>query len=334
MIRSDRNVFLTVPNRFCLYTDPTKLSYPKTLSGDIPYFLELQCSEDEYPDEKTAYSGHGFDNAKRELMLDKNKKHVVTKDWLKVEFLQKRKEEIEFLLYPFTRKFVFSYPFIQGWFLNLEEDISFGLKNQYGQLGYFHRFPESEQKQLYSFENDWHVGNPIILATETLDTQEKQFISLSDMFEIYFNADSLIRETVFRASKQIHSSEQLSNIDSTAKFLYHVYAIETLIGAEYKNEKESVCETCGQKKFSIGKKFHSFLKKYSSSYNKKRVDEIYKLRSAIVHTGQSIYPFGLFAFEDQVKELKKHYIQENTLFYAKELAIESLNKFLYMNRQI
>lgn len=143
IIRSDRNVSLKVPNRFCLYTDPTKLSYPKTLSGDIPYFLEIQFSESEYPDEKTSYSIHGFDNAKRELILDKNKKHVVTKDWLKVEFLQKRKEEIECLLYPFTKKFIFSYPSLQGWFLNLDEDISSGLKNQYGQLGYFYNSPES-----------------------------------------------------------------------------------------------------------------------------------------------------------------------------------------------
>lgn len=334
IIRSDRNVFLKVPNRFCLYTDPTKLSYPEALIADVPYFLEIQFSDNDYPDERSSYSVHGFDNAKRELILDKNKKHVVTKNWLKVEFLQKRKEEIECLLYPFTKKFVFSYPSLQGWFLNLEEDISLGLKNQYGQLGYNYNFTESEQKDLYSFENDWHLGNQIILSTEIMDTNKKQFIYLSDMFEIYFSSDSLIRETVFRAAKQIHSAEKISNIDSTAKFLYHVYAIETLIDGEYKDEKDSTCEECGQKKFSISKKFHRFLEKYSNSYNKKRVNEIYSLRSAIVHSGQSISPFGPFTFEDQLKELKKHYIQEETLFYAKELAIEALNKFLYMNRQV
>ncbi len=336
MIKGDRNVFLKVPNRFCLYTDPEKLMYPKALSADIPYFLEIQYSDEEYPDERIAYSAYGFENAKRELILDKNKKQVISKDLLKIEFLQKRKEEIECLLYSFTRKFVFSYPVIQGWFLNLEEDFSSGLKNQYGQLGYFYNFPESEPNDLYSIEHDWHLGNPIILSSDKLDKNEKQFISLTDMYEIYYNASSLIRETVFRAAKQIHSSEKLSNIDSTAKFLYHVYAIETLIGAEDKkeNRKESVCETCGQKKFSVSKKFHIFLEKYSDSYNKKRVNEIYGLRSAIVHSGQPISHFGFFTFEDQLKELKKHYIQDQTLAYAKELAIESLNKFLYMNGQV
>lgn len=304
MIRADRNVFLKVPNRFCLYTDPKKLQFPRALLFDVPYFLEIQYSEDEFPDERIAYSGHGFDNAQRKLILDDSKKETVTKDWLKDEFLQKRKEEIECLLYPFTRKFVFSYPPMKGWFINLDEEMSHR-KNQYGQLYYSYKYSDTEPENLFSIENDWHIGNQIVLTTENLDTGEKRFIQLDDMFEIYFRSNEIVRNTVFRSARQIHFSEKLSNIDSTAKFLYHVYAIETLIGYEFKDEKATTCENCGQKQFSISKKFHSFLEKYSNSYDKKRVNEIYTLRSKIVHAGQSISPFGFFTFEDQLQELKK-----------------------------
>ena len=68
---------------------------------------------------------------------------------------------------------------------------------------------------------------------------------MTDMFGFYFNAYNEIRQAVFNVVKQLHQSEGLSNIDSTAKFLYQVYALETLIEAENRDNKVKSYKECG-----------------------------------------------------------------------------------------
>jgi len=330
MIRANQNVFLKAPNLFCLYRDPERLSLPPFLMGDVPYFLEIQYSESDFPNEKEVYSGFGFDPSKKQMILDEKNKHKVSKEFLRTEFLVKKRHEIECLLLVFASEYVFSYPHIQGWFTEFKSE---GLpsQSQYGQLFYLTNSETKEANELYSFENDRYMGNPLVLMVTNTATNEMQHISMSDMFSLYYNVDDFIRRAVFAAAKQFHNAEGLINIDHTAKFLYHVYAIETLIGAEYRGSKEIKCDKCGQQIFSVRKKFHAFLQKYCDSYDKKAIDKIYDLRSAIVHTGKPVSQPGFFTFEDQIEEWRQYYIEDQSVNFTRSIAKEVINKFLFMN---
>ena len=330
MIRGNQSVFLKAPELFCLYRDSEKLPIPPFFMGDVPYFLEIQYSENDFPDEKVAYSGSGFDPSKKEMILDEKNKHVVSKEFLRTEFLNKKRREIECLLLAFASEYVFSYPHIQGWFTELE---SVGGSNQshYGQLIYLNNNESKEIDMLYSFENDRYIGNPLVLMVTNTVTNEAQHINMDDMFGLYYNANDVIRKAVFAATKQFHAAEGLANIDHTAKFLYHVYAIETLIGAEYRGSKEIKCDKCGQQIFAVRKKFHAFLQKYCNSYDKKAMDKIYDLRSSIVHTGKPISHPGFFTFEDQIDDWRQYYIEDQSVNFTRSVVKEVINKFLFMN---
>lgn len=227
--------------------------------------------------------------------------------------------------------YVFSYPPVQGWFLELEGN-EFPPPNRYGQLFYLHDKGTSETETLYAIEHEEFFGNPQVLFVENVRTNEiTHRISMVDMFKFYYGAKREIRHAVFNAAKQLHKSEGLSNIDTTAKFLYQIYALETLIEVENRGAEVETCKGCGQKIFSVRKKFLTFLEKYWSSYNKKLVDEIYSLRSAMVHTGKSVSRPSFFTFEDQIADAKNYYIDEQTLNITRSLTREVINKFLFLN---
>lgn len=330
MIRANQSVFLKAPELFCLYRNPEKLPLPPFLMGDVPYFLEIQYSENDFPDEREAYSVSGFNPSKKQMILEEKNKHIVSKEFLRTEFLAKKRHEIECLLLTFASEYVFSYPHIQGWFTELESQ---GIPNQshYGQLLYINNNESKEADMLYSFENDRYMGNPLVLMSTNTATNEVQHVNMDDMFGLCYSANDVIRKAVFAAAKQFHNAEGLTNIDRTAKFLYHVYAIETLIGAEYHGSKEIKCDKCGQPIFAVGKKFHAFLQKYCNSYDKKAMDKIYKLRSSIVHTGKPISHPGFFTFEDQIDDWRQYYIEDESVNFTRSIAKEVINKFLFMN---
>lgn len=331
MITANQNVFLKVPDLFCIYRDPNKLELPKALMWDVPYFLEIQYSDNEYPNERTAYSVSGFDYSTKKMILDEKNKHVVEKDWLRAEFLANRRREIEYLLLPFADVYAFSYPPVKGWFLELDRK-ELPPPNRYGSMGYFYDKGAKEPETLYTMEHEKHFGNPQVLFVEDIRTNETTHrISMVDMFRFYYSTKSEIRRAVFDAAKQLHKSEGLSNIDSTAKFLYQIYALETLIEIENRETEVETCKECGQKTFSVRQKFLAFLQKYWSAYNKKQADEIYSLRSAMVHTGKSVSRSSFFTFEDQINEAKSYYIEEQTINITRSLTREVINKFLFLN---
>ncbi len=136
------------------------------------------------------------------------------------------------------------------------------------------------------------------------------------MFNTLFELplSSSVRKNVLSASRQYHQSKSFNIFDKTARFLHCVYAIETLVNAEDPSSSRCEgcghgdCKGCGQPIFSVSKKFRAFIQKYSNNYNKKNVNEIYKLRSSIVHTGNYFSNYEFFLYDDD--DSNKKYIQK------------------------
>jgi hypothetical protein len=70
----DINTFLKVPGLFCLYFDSKKLKKTNTLSNDVPLFMEIQYTEEEFSEDKYVFHGHSFNPQKGKLNVDHTKK--------------------------------------------------------------------------------------------------------------------------------------------------------------------------------------------------------------------------------------------------------------------
>lgn len=330
LVRGRRNIYLNAPNIFSLYWDSGKLPTATALSSDTPYFLEIEYSESDYPDNKTAYSGHRFDYKTKKVYPNPETQQIPN-HILRAEYLKNKKREIQYLLLPFADVFTFDYAPIQGWFVPLDDDLSSHI-SRYGQLSYFQDIQINEPDQLFSITGHEMTANPpVLLVYESNSNPSDRRVNLAEMFTVFQNAQSRTKRAVLNACRQYHKSEEISIIDPVAAFLYKVYAIETLINTEYSNEKVPTCRSCGQKRFSVRKKFHDFIEKYYNNYNKKDIDRIYNLRSAIVHTGNAIIQPGFFLYNDTLEELRQKYLDDRIIQITKAVLREVINRFLFMN---
>ena len=88
-------------------------------------------------------------------------------------------------------------------------------------------------------------------------------------------------------------------------------SVETMVNFEFRNIDPEKCETCGQLRFSVAKKYRDFLLKYigDSPTNKQKFNRFYTLRSKIVHTGERFKTETLFneaTTEQQDQEFIDH----------------------------
>lgn len=360
--------WIKVPNLFCIYQDPSK--FPEiTYSSHTPCILEIEYKENEIQLGKKAYSEHSFDCATKKITT--NKKHKVDDSFVINEFVQKRKTEIQYLLLPFADIFVFDYPRIQGWFIDKSIENGQDFKCKYGQLFYHQADIDladkkeltilvSEEYEKYS----QYIWNPGILTSRKKDSSDffdsRVEINLSDMFNTFFELplDSPVRKGVLSASRQYHKSKSFDLLDKTARFLHCVSAIETLIETEnhlircdkckeenkhLKNCKEckklrenETCTLCRQKVFSVNKKFHAFIEKYSNNYNEKDVKNVYELRSSIVHTGNYFSNYGFFLYDDDnsQEDYKQEYLNDHLFKIIDNIVKEVIKKYLFCNSDL
>ena len=86
-----------------------------------------------------------------------------------------------------------------------------------------------------------------------------------------------------------YKSYELESVSSSMSLVAMISAIETIVRYVNKNFKVDVCNECGNKKYKVSKQYRDFLLKYSGEKDhtkkKKYIDDIYSLRSNIVHNG-------------------------------------------------
>lgn len=333
----DTNTFLKVPGLFCLYFDKDKLRKTDIVSNDIPLFIEIEYDEKEISNEKYFFHSYSFDPQKEKgkLQVDSSNKSKVPNEILKCDFLKKKRNEIMMLLSVFTNKFIFHYPQIQGWFLELTLKLDEKLESKYGSLNYLHTFSKEENlEKLYSIKYEQQFGNPTVLHVRDVETGIlEQNISISDMFHYYYNCPKEVMEAVRNATRLFYQSQNHINVDLTTEFVYLVIALESLIEIEYKGQKKSKCGECGQPIYSVSKKFHAFLEKYYDGYDKKEINEIYKLRSSIVHRGVNIVNSSFFLFDDSLEEKEIFYKNQVLIEKTRYITRSVINKFLYYNKE-
>ena len=220
--------------------------------------MEIQYTEEEFSEDKYFFDGYFYNPQKGKLNVDNIKISKAPKDILRIEFINNKRREIMILLSVFTDKYVFHYPQIQGWFIELQNDNIEKLENKYGQLLYLHSFTEEDKSPdtLNSINNEEFFINPTILTIRNADSgMLLGTVSISDMFRYYYNSPIQVKEAVRNAARLYYQSQNHFDVDLATEFVYLVIALESLIQVEYSMLKVTHCDKCKQPTFAVSKKF-------------------------------------------------------------------------------
>lgn len=108
--------------------------------------------------------------------------------------------------------------------------------------------------------------------------------------------DSAIRYSVL--------SMELMDDKTTLGILSAFTSIETVMNFYYKDFKPEQCSSCGQPKYKISKRYLDFLLNFIGDGEgfKKRFNNLYSLRSKIVHTG---FSFATEPFWNELNDIEK-----------------------------
>ncbi|AWO01380.1 hypothetical protein DLD77_06580 [Chitinophaga alhagiae] len=103
----------------------------------------------------------------------------------------------------------------------------------------------------------------------------------------YYLLNALSRKTINSASTLISNGLDLRLSMKSISYVSFISSIETMVSYEYKDVKPVNCESCGNSNYSVMKKFREYILKYAidNEATKKKITEIYGLRSKIAHTG-------------------------------------------------
>ena len=122
-------------------------------------------------------------------------------------------------------------------------------------------------------------------------------ITIDHLFNAYYSLEPTIASYIDTACSYIVSAIELHNTRKTLSLLSSFTSMETMVNLEYKNVEGEKCESCGQLKYGVSRKFREYLLKYigDSPNNKKKFNNYYSIRSRIVHTGRQLKTELLFA---------------------------------------
>ncbi len=134
-----------------------------------------------------------------------------------------------------------------------------------------------------------------------LDFDEKRDIifpvTAEEILNAYYDLAIDRQKTVDSAIAHIVNSMNFRLNKKTLSLLCSFTAVETMVNLEFEDLSPEKCESCGQLKYSIAKKFREFLLKYvaTAEENKAKFNRYYSLRSKIVHTGRHMQSEKLFS---------------------------------------
>jgi hypothetical protein len=164
------------------------------------------------------------------------------------------------------------------------------------------------QYYLHDPNLDFNKGEPIILP-KTIDK----------MFESYYSLKGFELDFVNTACDYINTALELRTKRKTFSLIAAFTAIETMVNLENLNVENKRCTECGQPVYSVSKKFRDYLLKYIGDLpsNKKKFNDLYSLRSKIVHTGIQLKTEKLFVEIPEEIQEKEHITRIEILQIAK-----------------
>lgn len=166
-----------------------------------------------------------------------------------------------------------------------------------------------------------------------IDLENKEVVQfpqyIDQTLEKYFSLNDDAWQTVNSSTSLICNGLDLRVKMKSLSFVSFVSSIETMVNYEFRNEKNEHCEKCNRPLFSISAKFRNYLFKYASdsAEAKKKINNIYRIRSKIAHTGLLLLGDNLVDWSDD----KKQGDEWQTHIEAMQTSRLSLTNWLLLN---
>lgn len=147
---------------------------------------------------------------------------------------------------------------------------------------------------------------------------------------MYYVLDNEGRKVINTAIKHINLAfENFLKANSTLAAIASFTAIEAMVNYEYRDFKPDSCESCGQLKYKVAKKYRDYLLKYigDSEANKRKFNKYYSLRSKIIHAGE------LFESENLWNDLPKDKRDEENIQLIEILQLSKLSVINWLLRK-
>jgi len=142
--------------------------------------------------------------------------------------------------------------------------------------------------------------------------------------EYYYALDIETKKIIDVAISHTVSAMELRQFKKTLSVISAFTSIETMVNFENIEFNPESCDSCGQLKFKVAKKYRDYLLKYigNNPNNKKKFNALYKLRSKIVHTGM------LFKTENLWNDISQ---EEKDEEFINQLEVILLSKLSVIN---
>jgi hypothetical protein len=199
-------------------------------------------------------------------------------------------------------------------------------------MSYFH-FPElPDQLKIESFSKQNLPATTMVPEMEyylydpNIDFDSKKEISFPDsivhILDSYYSLAPDILPVIDTAISHCVSAMEMRQSKKTLSLLAAFTSLETMVNLEFRDVEAEKCETCGQLRYSVARKFREFLLKYvgKGDKNKRKFNSYYSLRSNIIHTGRQLKSEKLFS-EVSKEESESEFIKQIEILQITKLAI-------------
>lgn len=225
-------------------------------------------------------------------MLPKDIKFPVPEPTVQSQLNHQRYVDLLRLLSLLTNYLHFSYTYYQAWFVPIEplKEKHF-IPAQWGQeqiptIGEKSLNPESEYDEIEKKESLSYFGDNFLKRITSKVTYPDSIEALLDK---YFDLSKQDKNVLNTSIILFTQGLELVTTKKSLAIVAFISSIENLITYDHKDEPEDTCK-CGEIKYGVTKKFKdfvsNFIKAESKTKLKEYVNEIYNLRSKIVHAGR------------------------------------------------
>jgi hypothetical protein len=237
-------------------------------------------------------------------------------------------------------RFIYPLPELQ-WFTEIpsgEMTEEVNKQTSKGGINYFW-YPEMQKESVITkfsepqFPNIEFSKHPDCFIHLDIDGEEPvKFTKFIDVaLHNYFALADDAKEIVDSATSLICNGIDLRTKMKSLSFVSFVSSIETMVNYEFRDEVVKKCEACGTEQYRVMGKFREYLFKYASDNpdTKKEINDIYKLRSNIVHAGLLFLGDNKIDWSDD----KKQNDQWQTHIKVMQISRVSLTNWLLMRGQ-
>ncbi len=322
----NKNFLIHFGSLFTISRCPANFPTPPAEVGHYPYFIDFEANEIKG---KKGVMEHSY-KLDSKPKFDDFQQFPIPDSIAQSDENEKVLNEILFVVNALTNAEFFRYKSRQNWTIRMDGSH----ESCWGQEGYIAPKYDRSLSELETFPQ-YTNPNAFTLIDEQSGMLAKR-VSVTDLLELFFlNDNTSLKGGYLNACIVLSKSYELRQIDWSASYIFLVTAIEALIEIEYSDIRVEHCNSCGQPKHKVRKKFLNFLDKYGHKVDKKTKDLFYNLRSGIAHSGQLLgMSYGhKWSIESQREFDAKHKSTMDRIYYDSfhQLVTICFQTFIYQN---